>query len=106
MLAAVMAALATPAWAVPATQGLTFDQSFALSSPLSHDGYAAVESALSAMMTRSSGVQTTAVVATQSSNRRLQAGTMITISYRVMCGADCERVAGVRTQPTGLTLSP
>jgi|EP01044_Picomonas_judraskeda_P018435 hypothetical protein len=106
LFAAAMAALAAPACAVPAAQGLTFDQSFTLSSPLSQDGYAAVESTLSAMMTQSSGVQTTAAVATQAPSRRLQAGTVITISYRVMCGADCESVATVRTQPTGHALAP
>eukprot|EP01044_Picomonas_judraskeda_P011877 COSAG03_NODE_1658_length_3707_cov_54.710920_3_plen_147_part_00 len=103
MYAAAMAALlVSPACAVPtAGPGLAFEQSLAISSPLSQDGYGAVERELSTTMTRINRVQTIATVVTQSANRRLQSGTMITISYTVACGASCDDISAVRsTLPT------
>lgn len=103
MYAAAMAALlVNPACAAPtAGPGLAFEQSLAIASPLSQDGYGAVQRELSTIMTRINGVQTIATVVTQSANRRLQSGTMITITYTVDCGASCDDISAVRsTLPT------
>ena len=104
LYAAAMAALiVTPACAVPTAPGLTFEQSLSLSSPLSQNGYAAVENELSAVLTKSNGVQTTATVVTQSANRRLQDSTALSITYTVNCGANCDAVTAV--SQTGATLT-
>jgi hypothetical protein len=96
MYAAVMAALVvTPACAVPTAPGLTFEQSLALSSPLSQNSYAAVEYELSAILTQANGVHTTATVVTQSASRRLQDSASLSITYTVACGGDCDTVAAV-----------
>lgn len=96
MYAAAMAALVvSPVYAVPAA-GLTFEQSLAVSSPLSQNSYAAVENKLSDILTKANGVQTTATVVTRAANRRLQVGTTLSISYTVQCGSECEAVAAVR----------
>lgn len=98
MYAAAMAALlVTPACAVPVALQLTFEQSLGLSSPLSQDSYAAVESSLSAFVTRANGMQAEATILTQSANRRLQDATQLTISYVVVCGDSCDATTTVRS---------
>ena len=95
-LVIAMAALSVaPAYALPAAQlGLRFEQNLALSSPLSQDGFAAVESALSTVMTETNGMETTATIL-ESAQRRLQAGSTLTITYIVACGSACDTVAQV-----------
>ena len=95
--AAMAAALVAPAFAIPAAAGLSYGHTLALSSPLSSDGYAAVEAELSALMSQSNGVATTVSIATPSGNRRLQGGgSSLTITYVVACGSSCDSVASVR----------
>lgn len=94
--AAMAAALVTPAFAVPAAPGLSYEHTLVLASPLSSDGYGAVETELSALMSQSNGVATTASIAGPSGNRRLQSGSSLTITYVVACGSSCDAVADVR----------
>lgn len=93
--AAMAAALVAPAFAIPAAAGLSYGHTLALSSPLSSDGYAAVETQLSALMSQSNGVATTVSIVTPEGNRRLQGGSSLTITYVVACGASCDAVADV-----------
>ena len=94
--AAMAAALVTPTFGIPAAPGLSYEHTLVLSSALSSDAYVAVEAELSALMSQSNGVATTASVATPSGNRRLQTGSSLTITYVVACGSSCDTVADVR----------
>jgi hypothetical protein len=101
--AAMAAALVTPAFAIPAAPGLSYEHTLVLASALSSDGYGAVETELSALMSQSNGVATTASIAGPSGNRRLQSGSSLTITYVVACGSSCDAVADVRPH---FSLSP
>ena len=92
------AALVTPAFAVPAAPGLSYEHTLVLASELSSDVYGAVEAELSALMSQSNGVSTTASIAAPSGNRRLQSGSSLTITYVVACGSSCDAVADVSRQ--------
>ena len=99
--AAMAAALVGPAFAVPVAPGISFEHSLVLGSALPQDAYSAVEGELTALMTQTNGLQTTAVVMAGSDSRRLQAGSSstLTITYVVACGSSCDAVAAVSANP-------
>jgi len=96
--AAMAAALVGPAFAVPVAPGISFEHSLVLGSALPQDAYSAVEGELTALMTQTNGVQTTATVMAQSGSRRLQGGaSSLTITYVIACGSSCDAVTAVRS---------